>query len=289
MRRALPCLFIFALLLPLHAQLASGDVLEDSVDAWKAVEKETDEEQAWQMEDDRYQSLPEVFPNTSSDGNQSAVDRQMEERIGSFVSVNVDGKLLVLRDVPRSSWFAPYVREIAEQGIVSGYRDSEGRPTGLFGPAASVTIEQMAKVMIYASGRLDEDCAMKQPLNLTSSGTWSAQFISCAEKHDWVVFSDGTADARRPAMRSEVVMTLIQAFGVTPAARTGSGFTDVTLSTQFGSAIEQAQRDGIVSGYTDESGIPTGLFGPLDPVTRAEFAKIVTLGLQMYAAKEDSD
>lgn len=285
MKRALLYVFILTLFIPLHAQLASGDVLEESIDAWKVVEQGIDEEQSWQTADDQFQSLPEVFPDVTSDENQSAVDRQLEERIGSFVSVNVEGKLLVLRDVPRSSWFASYVREIAEQGIVSGYRDSEGRPTGLFGPSDSVTVEQMAKVMIYAAARLEDECASKQPMNLTSSGTWSSPFISCAEKHDWVVFSDATVDLHRPATRSEVVMTLIQAFAIEPAPRTGSGFTDITLSTQFGGAIEQAQRDGVVSGYTDESGMPTGLFGPEDPVTRAEFAKIVTLGLQTYAKK----
>ncbi|MBU1911611.1 S-layer homology domain-containing protein, partial [Patescibacteria group bacterium] len=41
-------------------------------------------------------------------------------------------------------------------------------------------------------------------------------------------------------------------------------------------------RDGLVSGFADEDGNLTGLFGPSDPVTRAEIAKIVGMGMRIY-------
>ncbi len=37
--------------------------------------------------------------------------------------------------------------------------------------------------------------------------------------------------------------------------------------------------------YTVNGGVPKA-FGPNDPVTRAEFAKIVTLGLEVYGKQE---
>jgi hypothetical protein len=93
-------------------------------------------------------------------------------------------------------------------------------------------------------------------------------------------------DVHRNATRAEVISTVIQAFKVSELPATGTGFTDVTLSTQFASSIEQAFRDGVVSGYSDQDGNPTGLFGPAEPVNRAEFAKIVTIAMQVYGKKE---
>lgn len=55
-------------------------------------------------------------------------------------------------DVPTSQWFAPYVREIARQGIISGYRDDKGSLTGYFGPGDSLSIGESLKIL---SGTLD--------------------------------------------------------------------------------------------------------------------------------------
>jgi hypothetical protein len=55
---------------------------------------------------------------------------------------------------------------------------------------------------------------------------------------------------------------------------------------QMAASIEQARADGIVSGYNDDDGNPTGFFGPDDAVTRAEFAKMVVLAIQVYGDRE---
>lgn len=270
-----------------QASAASGVLLEQAVDAWSTMDEGVGAEESRQEAEASYQSQIEIFPETDDDAaGGSRLEHLRDERTAQFVTVQVDGSTVVFTDVPRSSWFAPYVREIAELRIVSGYRDADGRALGLFGPQDNVTVEQMAKVMVYASGRTPEDCGTQPVLNATSSGSWSAPFVSCSEKLQWAVFGDGSVDVHRNATRAEVVMTLVQAFGKSTGPRTGSGFTDVTMSTQYGAAIEQAGNDGIVAGYTDAQGVPTGLFGPEDPVTRAEFAKIVTLGIQLYGRKD---
>lgn len=262
--------------------VSPGLQLMEDIDAWTAVDEEHSADDTYQSADIKFQGSPELFPDTSEQQEGSRLDSLRDTRIEAFVSVEVDGKLVVFADVPRTAWFAPYVREIAERRIVSGYRDADGIPTGLFGPADNVTVEQMAKVMLYASGRATDTCLQTIPFNRTASGTWSAGFMACAEQAHWAIYEDGSVQPNRPATRGEVVMTLVQAFNKETGPRTGTGFTDVTLSSQFGGAIEQAQRDGIVSGYTDDTGTPTGLFGPEDAVTRAEFAKIITLGIQLY-------
>ena len=208
---------------------------------------------------------------------------QRDDRTAGFLVIRIGTKDVTLRDVPLKEWFAPFVRSIAELGLVSGYRDAEGVPTGLFGPADPVTLEQMAKVAVLASGVDPASCPLP-PKNLTSSGSWSASYVSCAERGEWAVYTDPAADLRRPATREEVVMTVLQAFKKEFDVDTASlTFTDVEKTSAYAPAIAKASTDGVVSGYTDGNGNLTGLFGPTNNVTRAEFSKIVSIALQLYA------
>lgn len=269
------------LLSPVLAFAATGAVLDEINSAWQQTEEmNTSEEEMdrQQMEDE---SSEELFPPVSSASSQGTIDDQRSSRTSGYISVSVDGKVLTFGDVPRDQWFAPYVREIAELGIVSGYRDAAGNPLGQFGPADNVTIGQLAKIALSASQNLD-GCPTTPPINLTASGTWAASYIVCTEKLNWTLFADGSIDVNRAANRAEVVVTLLEAFKVQLSEPTGNAFTDVTATTLFNQAIEQAKKDGIISGYTDNEGNLTGLFGPADPVTRAELSKIVTLTLQIY-------
>lgn len=198
------------------------------------------------------------------------------------VTVTVDGETVVFADVDASAWFAPYVKQAADERIISGYRDAEGKPTGAFGPQDPVTIAELAKISVLASGTLPSQCA-KKPKNPLAQEGWFTAVLSCAEQAQWVLFSDGTVDPLRPALRGEVIVTVLQALGAPqPKAVQEAPFTDVTPSTQFAASIAQAKFDGIVQGYTDESGMPTGLFGPQDRVTRAETAKILMTALRRY-------
>ena len=79
-------------------------------------------------------------------------------------------------------------------------------------------------------------------------------------------------------------MTMLQAFKKEFDVDTTSlTFSDVEKTSAYAPAIAKAATDGIVSGYTDGEGNLTGLFGPKNNVTRAEFAKIVSIVLQLYA------
>lgn len=268
--------------IPFAAFAATGSTLDSAVGNWSAVEQEHISAEAVEENDEMVESTSELFPFAQSSSSLSPIDQQRQDRTSGFISVTVDGIPVTFADVPRDEWFAPYVRDIAEKGIVSGYRDVDGKPLGSFGPANHVTIEQLAKVALASSLNLG-DCMSNTPMNLTSSGTWSAGYIACAERLQWAIYSDGSVDAHRDATRAEVVVTLLEAFKIAIGDPTGTAFSDVTASTLFNAVIEQAKNDGIVSGYTDEEGNLTGLFGPNDPVTRAEFSKMVTLAMQVYS------
>jgi hypothetical protein len=273
-----------AAVIPVVSFAATGAVLEESVKTWAEVEQENTAEESIDMQQMEDESSDELFPAGTSSSSQGTISEQRSSRTSAYISVTVDGRLITFGDVPRDEWFAPYVRDIAERGIVSGYRDADGNPLGLFGPADNVTVGQLAKIALASSSSLD-DCPTTPPLNLTASGTWAASYIACTEKLGWTLFADGSIDVNRPATRAEVVVTLLGAFKAPIGEPTGTAFTDVTASTLYNPAIEQAKKDGIISGYTDEDGNLTGLFGPDDSVTRAELSKIVTLTLQIYGQK----
>lgn len=208
-----------------------------------------------------------------------------EGELPPFVTILYKEKEIPLKDVPRQEWFAPYVRDMVERGIVSGYRDRRGVPTGFFGPANPVTVEELAKMAVGATGINEEACTLP-PLNQQAVYSWSNRYIACAEQHEFVVYSDGSVDPKRSALRKEVVVTVLQAFGVSISDPiTGVAFKDVTSSTEFAPAIERAARDGLVSGYADIDGNPTGYFGPETTVNRAEVAKMLSLAIQLYAGE----
>lgn len=54
-------------------------------------------------------------------------------------------------DVPSSAWCHTHVVAAAEMGIVSGYKDAQGKPTGKFGPADNVALAQALKMAVMAS------------------------------------------------------------------------------------------------------------------------------------------
>ncbi len=273
-------LTIFAIGLPLLLVASSvsaktlEDVSKDLASFFSVIQQDKTHELA-DAEDAKNEALAELFPSLGAE----SVDTENQ---GAFVTFLEGRETVELKDVPRSAWFAPYVRDAAEQRILSGYRDSVGKPLGEFRPTQNVSLEEVTKMALLAS-QSDLNTCEGTPKNLTAQGSWGASYIACAESLQWVVFTDGVVDVHRPATRSEVVMTLLQAFGIPLKDPTGQElFKDVSAATLFGPAIYTAVTDGIVSGYADAAGRPTGMFGPDNSINRAEMAKMISLAVQVY-------
>lgn len=203
------------------------------------------------------------------------------ERSLQFVTAQVEGKQVTFSDVPLDQWFAPFVSKTLKTGIMSGFKDDDGNPSGRFGPGENVTIAQLAKIA-HELANIDEYEAKKRPANVRAHGTWFERYIASAEELDWFVFRDRRIDPDRPATRAEVIATLLQALDVRLFWAQGNLFSDVRKNTEYASTIETASKDGIVSGFTDSSGNPTGRFGPENPVNRAEMAKIIGTAIDIY-------
>lgn len=266
------------------ANASFSTILQGDVDAWGAatgLDARFDEGDAAEM---LWQGSDELFPEVQGGqqaSSQSRMEVEREARTQGLVVAKLNGRWLTFRDVPESAWFAPYVRGALEKGIVSGYRDARGDLTGEFKPERGVSVEELAKLAVNVTGGISVRCP-ETPRNGTASGSWSARFVACAEEGGWSVFSDGSIDVRKPATRAQVVVTLLQAFEIGWGERTGIVFMDVPLSVEFGAAVERAKADGLVNGYVDADGKPTGKFGPTEPVTRAEAAKMVMNALELY-------
>jgi DNA-binding beta-propeller fold protein YncE len=175
-------------------------------------------------------------------------------------------------DVPLSSWFFSYVTSLASNGIVSGYRDAHGIPTGQFGPGNPVTEAEILKMALLASGKT---IAEGSPQNASAQNDWSAPYVREAEILRLSVYTS-SLDVHQAATRGQVVKTVLEAFGVILA--TGDNpFHDLPATSSFASAIETAAKLGIISGDTDAQGHPVGTVRPEEPINRAEAAKVVAL------------
>lgn len=198
--------------------------------------------------------------------------REEEER---FVSVITDGDRVAFQDIPQDSWFAPFVFTAAKFGIMAGYKDRNGQPTGLFKPEQPVTVAELAAIIHRVIGR-SPPSPSPQPRNAGARRTWFAPFFASAELQGWLAYGDPAADPLRPATRGEVVVTLLHALDIPLRWPKGELFSDVPIGTSFAAAIETAAKEQIVGGHTDAGNEPTGTFGPEDPVNRAEMAKIIS-------------
>jgi len=190
------------------------------------------------------------------------------------IQVMIDGKAVVFTDVQTSVWFAVYVRQAAEAGIVNGYKDASGKLTGRYGPSNSITIAEALKIAVEGA---EYDAQLYG--SLVDSGMrqhWGAAYVSVAKAEKFAILPDRVR-IDRAATRAEVAALLTSAFDVDTSliSPVDSRYSDVKVSTSYAASIEALSRDGVLQGDTDVQGLATGTFRPLDPINRAEVAKII--------------
>lgn len=187
-------------------------------------------------------------------------------------------------DVADADWFNPYVQSVASWGIISGYRGTDGRPTGIFGPANNVTVAEMLKIALKSAGRDETVCGLVPPLHPQAIGHWAAPFVSCGEALEMNILNDPTVDLNRAASRAEVVEMIDDAFGddVPPLY---SNFRD-TAGHPLEAHIAYAYTRGIVSGDKNAQGVETGTFRPDESINRAEVAKIIYQRLRVDVTED---
>lgn len=179
----------------------------------------------------------------------------------------------VFRDVGEDAWFNPYVASLAEWGIVSGYKNAQGKSTGEFRPANNVTVAEVLKMSMEAA-KVDVGSCTNVPLHPQATGHWAKPYVACAEALGVRMFDPmHPADLNRPAKRAEVVTVVLDVFHdeVLPLYAT---FKD-TNGHPYEADIAYANLYGIVSGDKNAQGAEVGTFRPEDSINRAETSKII--------------
>ncbi|NOS67660.1 MAG: hypothetical protein HOO67_04830, partial [Candidatus Peribacteraceae bacterium] len=197
------------------------------------------------------------------------------------IKVIIDGKAIVFTDVQSNTWFAPYVREAAEAGIVTGYKDKFGKLTGKFMPSNDITIAEALKIAVEGAG-YDEELYG----SIVESGMlnhWASKYFSVAKGEEFD-FLKLRARSDRAATRAEVASMFASAFrsDLSTATTVDTRYTDVSTMTMFASSIEALSRDDILTGDTDIHGQATGTFRPAANINRAEVAKMVIAARAKY-------
>ncbi|HVW66108.1 MAG TPA: S-layer homology domain-containing protein [Candidatus Peribacteraceae bacterium] len=194
------------------------------------------------------------------------------------IQVIVDGKTVTFNDVPQTAWYATYVHDAAQAGIVNGYKDAYGNFTGRFGPGNQVTVAEALKIAIEGAGYDTQNYS-----TVIDSGTngWFAPYVSVAKGEHFAIVGSAI-NYNRAATRAEVASIFTSAFHVNIDAQASTNYSDVNAQTSYAPSISALTRDKIVSGDTDANGNLTNMFRPDDSVARAEMVKMVLLARAQY-------
>lgn len=198
-----------------------------------------------------------------------------------FVEALIDGQSVYFEDVPMGQWFSAPIRRALDAKVMSGYRNAEGNPTGMFGPSDPVTVAELSKIALRLAG-IDELKGISEPENERARNSWFSPFVASAEQLGWLVFLNRAVDPLRPATRAEVAATFLQALNVDRKWPTGEMFTDVSRTIPYADCVETAAAAGLVAGRTDAAGASTHLFAPFDQINRAEMAKMIATAMDLY-------
>jgi hypothetical protein len=118
-------------------------------------------------------------------------------------SVNTTVQEHPFSDVPRNSWYAPYIEEAKVVGIVEGY------PTGGFGPHDFITRAAALKIILGAADLNTEGSTPDFPDVLTDA--WFAEYVGYAQDNDVVGgYPDGTFGPGRSITRAEVAKIVVK-------------------------------------------------------------------------------
>lgn len=171
-------------------------------------------------------------------------------------------------DVPEDSWYAQYVKELTEKGVVSGKSDSA------FEPDAQVTRAEFVKMIAGVEGADVSGYSVSQFDDVKASA-WYAPYVAWAVENDIVQGVSGSRfcpDA--PITRQDMAVVISRYadnIGLTlPEDNPAVSFADAAdISAYASEAVTSLQRAGILSGKGG------GLFAPKAYASRAEACKIM--------------
>ena len=177
-------------------------------------------------------------------------------------------------DVPEGAWYAGYVESLQAEGIVDAGE--------FYRPASSLNRAELAKMIMAATDGLKGHTPPPNPtFDDVPPSAWFANYVEAAATLGIVT---GYADAQGNLIglfgpadtvnRAAATKMLVEAFDLEMTEDGVKEYPDVSEGDWFYEYVLIAGQHEVVSGYDN------GRFGPADPVTRAQIAKMVVLGAQ---------
>ncbi len=122
-------------------------------------------------------------------------------------SVNTTMDTHPFSDVPRNSWFAPYVEEAKTREIIEGY------PTGGFGPNDSITRAAALKIILGAA-KIDVSSSVPDFSDVPADA-WFAKYVGYAQANSIVGgYPDGLFHPEMNITRAEVAKIIVKILGM---------------------------------------------------------------------------
>ena len=180
-------------------------------------------------------------------------------------------KLIPFKDTDDDQWYTKYVSAVKNRGIVSGYKDKNGKELGEFRPGNNVTVAEILKIGLETSIKGESKDGNKVPVLKAAANHWAKGYVLKGEELGLDLVK-GNASLDKPATRGEVVRMMLEALDIKPKNVSSTSFSDLSASHKDAAYIQYAADLGIVSG---DSGKTT--FRPDAPINRAEVSKIADL------------
>lgn len=184
-----------------------------------------------------------------------------------LVNVNVVHALTTYTDVPSDFWASSSIEKLSELGYIRGF------PNGEFCVDNKVTRAQAASVLARWLQDTNKNIELDNPFT-DLSAHWAKEDIL-------FVVNEGIMNGRGNGIfapdevvnRAEMATILVNVLDVKKKA--DYAFHDVKSSHWASESIKNAYSNGLVNG------IGNYLYGPSDPVTRAQFATFIVNALEM--------
>ncbi len=196
-----------------------------------------------------------------------------ESKRGRLVVQGKEGTTLFW-DVLLDSMFTPYIGDLASKGIISGYKNAAGKPTGEYAPDKSVSIAEVLKMAMEAFQDVPTSSIL--PKNRSAKTSWAAPYVARAEELQ-LPFFKRRVNINAPATRAQAIEIFAEVIDVNIPNDSSNLYRDVPLSMPYAFAINQATRLCWIEGYRNRNNELTGIFRPSDTMNRDEAAKILSV------------
>lgn len=195
----------------------------------------------------------------------------------------------VFRDVA-THWSKNYIEALYRKGIV------QGRSKGIFAPNDYLTRAEFLKIALKAIDAETEspDEIEDTPFSDVPLYAWYSPYASKAHQLGLIKgYSDGTFKPDQFINRAEAVKILFSAFGfdmsgrpISDSIQTKKRYIDLSGGQWYFPYADFAIQKGIMAGMVDGNDNRFSYFGPSNPITRAEMAKLTIKTIELSEASE---